>query len=144
MDDAVKMLKSKGLKATPQRIAILNVFSKGRHLTLEQVFNEVRKAEPSISISTVYNTLNLFTKVGILRSFEANGKTWYELAKEPHINIICSDTGEIIDIDADLAGIVEELRSRGIEVSDINVIVHGNCGKMKYTVLEKTSNSKYL
>ena len=127
-DNAItELLRSKGLRVTPQRVAILRLLMRGGHLTLDQVLNELRKEEPNISISTVYNTLNTLTKLGILRSFEADGKTWYEARREPHVNVICEDTGQIIDVNADLSAIEREVSKLGILVKDLSVIIHANC-----------------
>ena len=127
-DNAItELLRSKGLRATPQRVAILRLLMRGGHLTLDQVLNELRKVEPNISISTVYNTLNTLTKLGIIRSFEADGKTWYEAHREPHVNVICEDTGQIIDVNIDLSAIEREVSKLGILVKDLNVIIRANC-----------------
>ncbi|MGC8570818.1 Fur family transcriptional regulator [Caldivirga sp.] len=130
-EDTVDLLRSKGLKITPQRVAILRLLSRGGHYTIERVHDELKSIEPGISISTVYNNLSALTRLGILRSFEVNGKTWYEIAKHPHLNVVCEDTGQIIDVDVDLTWIINELVNRGIEVKDLNVIVNGNCSKMR-------------
>ncbi len=129
----MELLRSVGLKATPQRIAIIKLLINGGHFSIDQVFNEVRVVEPTISISTVYNTLNALVKAGILRSFEANGKTWYEMRRDPHVNVICEDTGQIIDVDVNLAWVEEELRRSGIDVKDLNVIVRGNCSNASHS-----------
>ncbi|WP_243680237.1 transcriptional repressor [Vulcanisaeta souniana] len=99
----------------------------GGHFNIDQVLNELRKTEPNISISTVYNALNTFVKLGILRSFEADGKTWYEMRKEPHINVICENTGQIIDVNVDISTIEKRLSSMGIIIEDLIIVVHGNC-----------------
>ncbi|ABW00912.1 Fur family transcriptional regulator [Caldivirga maquilingensis] len=130
-EDLANLLRSRGLKVTPQRIAILKLLSSGGHYTIEHVHDKLRDIEPGISISTVYNTLSTLTRLGVLRSFEANGKTWYEIAKHPHLNVICENTGQIIDIDVDLTWIMDELMRRGIKVKDLNIIVNGDCSKME-------------
>jgi Fe2+ or Zn2+ uptake regulation protein len=126
-EEATSLLRSRGLKVTPQRVAILRVLLNGGHFNITQLLNEVRRVEPSISISTVYNTLMALVNSGILRSFEANGKTWYEVKKQPHINIMCEDTGEITDVYVDTGFIENELSKRGIKVKDLNIIVYGDC-----------------
>lgn len=127
INEIIELLRSKGLKATPQRVAILQLLMNGGHFTMDQVLNELRKIEPNISISTVYNTLNTLVRLGILRSFEADGKTWYEMRKDPHINVICEDTGQIMDVDIDVSAIEREVSKLGIEIKDLNVIIRGNC-----------------
>ncbi|ADN51618.1 Fur family transcriptional regulator [Vulcanisaeta distributa] len=127
INEIIELLRSKGLKVTPQRVAILQLLMNGGHFTMDQVLNELRKIEPNISISTVYNTLNTLVRLGILRSFEADGKTWYEMRKDPHINVICEDTGQIMDVDIDVSAIEREVSKLGIEIKDLNVIIRGNC-----------------
>ncbi len=126
-EEATSLLRSRGLKVTPQRVAILRILLNGGHFNITQLLNEVRKIEPSISISTVYNTLTVLVNSGILRSFEANGKTWYEVKRQSHVNVVCEDTGEITDIYVDTSFIENELSKRGIKVKDLNIIVHGDC-----------------
>ncbi|ADY00858.1 ferric uptake regulator, Fur family [Vulcanisaeta moutnovskia 768-28] len=126
-DEIVRLLRSRGLKVTPQRIAILRLLKNGGHFNIEQVLNELRKIEPNISISTVYNALNTFVELGILRSFEVDGKTWYEIRKKPHINVVCEDTGQIIDVNVDVSTIERKIRSMGIMIRDLTIVVRGNC-----------------
>ena len=52
-DEIVNLLRSKKLKVTPQRIIITRLLLSGGHYTIDQVLNEVKKVDPSISISTV-------------------------------------------------------------------------------------------
>jgi Fe2+ or Zn2+ uptake regulation protein len=129
-DYVISLLRSNKLKVTPQRIAILKVLINGGHFSIDQLLSEVRRLEPSISMSTVYVTLNTLAKAGIVRTFEVMGKTWYEISKKPHINVLCEDTGDIVDInDIDLTWIENKLRDKGIDVKDLVIIVRGNCRK---------------
>lgn len=129
IEDVAKVLRSRGLRVTPQRVAILRLLKRGQHYTLEQIFNAVKGSEPGISISTVYYTLNTFIKVGLVRSFEVSGKTWYEAWSEPHINVYCRDTGEIMDLQADLTPIISSIRAKGLNVEDLVVLAISNCGR---------------
>lgn len=127
-DYVIKLLRDHGLKVTPQRIAILRLLITSGHVTINQLLSEVKKVEPTISVSTVYTTLNTLMKVGIVRSFEANGVTWYEVKARPHVNVICENLGKVIDVyDIDLTWIENKLRSSGVKVKDIMVIIHGIC-----------------
>ncbi|QKR00423.1 transcriptional repressor [Metallosphaera tengchongensis] len=128
--DIAEMLRNRGLKVTPQRIAVIRVMERGGHFSGEQIFNELRKTEPSISLSTVYNALETLEKAGIIRSFEAGGKTWYEMRMEPHVNVFCEDIGDIIDVDLDLENLQKSLVEKGIEPKNLSVIVYAECSKM--------------
>ena len=61
-------LKNKGYKLTPQRRAIVDtiVESEGKHLTAEEIYDEVKKSCPEIGLATVYRTILLLEDIGIL------------------------------------------------------------------------------
>lgn len=127
--DATKLLRDKGLKVTPQRISILRILSRGGHFTGEQVYSLIRKKEPSISISTVYNTLDTLDRSEILNSFEVNGMKWYESKLDSHVNVYCTDSNEVMDIDLDLAPLKKELMRKGLDTTKISVIAYSECRK---------------
>ncbi|AWR98928.1 Fur family transcriptional regulator [Metallosphaera hakonensis] len=129
--DIAEALRKKGLKVTPQRIAVIKTMIKGGHFSGEQIYSELKKTEPSISLSTVYNALETLKDAGIIRSFEAGGKTWYEMRMEPHVNVYCEDIGDIVDVDLDLSTLEKNLMEKGIEPRNLSVIVYAECSKMR-------------
>ncbi|MEM1626458.1 MAG: Fur family transcriptional regulator [Sulfolobaceae archaeon] len=131
IEELVNVLKQNGLKVTPQRLAVLRLLSKGGHYSGEQIYEILKKEEPSISLSTVYNTLETLKKAGIINSFELNGVTWYEMRKVPHVNVYCIDTEEIIDVDVELNEIYNEIRKKGIEVKSMNIVAYAECSSMR-------------
>jgi len=97
-------LNEKGWRLTPQREMILNVFQnlpKGEHLSAEDLYNVLQEEGAGISLSTIYRTLKLMARMGILRELElAEGHKHYEL-NQPHpyhhhhlICVRCSKTIE--------------------------------------------------
>ncbi len=73
--DVREMLGSVGLRPTRQRMALgWLLFGKGgRHLTAEMLYEEALKAKVPLSLATVYNTLNQFTELGLLRQVSVTG-----------------------------------------------------------------------
>ena len=134
-----EILRKHDLKATPQRIAVLKVLLNGGHYTGEQIYNEVKKKEPSISLSTVYNTLEVLERSGLVRSFEFMGVTWFEARLEPHVNVICVDDPEkkIIDFDVNVEPIITALTSRGFNVKNVSLVAIAECGKLRDTPREQ-------
>lgn len=129
--ELANLLKAHNLKVTPQRISILKILYKGGHFSGEQIYNELKKTEPSISLSTVYNTLNSLTEMGILNSFEINGVTWYELRRDLHINVYCEDTNQILDVaTVDLQPLYKELEKLGIYIKNLNIVAVAECSKI--------------
>ena len=68
-NNAINKLEKKGVRATKQRRVLAKlIFDKGnRHISAENLFNEVKKEERKISMATVYNTLKQFTSLGLIR-----------------------------------------------------------------------------
>jgi len=103
VDDAiiVKALREKGYKATPQRIAIGRFFMRTRgHPTVQRVYGDVKKQHPTVSLATVYKTIQILKEVDLIQELSLpQGQTRYDSDMEPHINLICLKCGEIKDIE---------------------------------------------
>jgi Fur family ferric uptake transcriptional regulator len=84
-------LNHKGWRLTPQRETILHVFQnlpKGDHLSAEDLYNLLKSRGEPISLSTIYRTLKLMARMGILRELEfAEGHKHYEI-NQPFPTII--------------------------------------------------------
>lgn len=97
MDDSVK---HSGVRSTKQRQAILDVIRNFRpHLTADDVFQEVKKLQPNISLGTVYRNLELLTNSNVLaKAVFSDGKARFEFAGEHHHHLICLSCGQAVDI----------------------------------------------
>ena len=94
----VDILKLHSLKATPQRLSVLDVLCSHGHATLESIEKETRVKFPTLSLSTIYRNINEMLKKGILSEVKiANKKEYYELTKEDHTHLVCSSCGNIED-----------------------------------------------
>jgi len=92
------ILKLHSLKATPQRLCILDVLEKHGHVTLEGVEQLTKLKFPTLSLSTIYRNINEMVKKEILSEVKiADKKDYYEITKENHAHLICSKCGKIED-----------------------------------------------
>jgi Fur family iron response transcriptional regulator len=96
-------LQQKGVKPTPQRLQIARVIlAEPCHLSADKVIASLRAAGSQVSKATVYNTLNLFCRQGILREIAVDpSRKFYDSTTSPHHHFYNEDTGELIDIDPD-------------------------------------------
>ncbi len=80
-----------GFRMTPQRQLILEAIERaGEHATLEEIFEQVQAFAPSISQSTVYRTLEIFSRYRLIHGNEIAGGRVYELvAENAHHHLIC-------------------------------------------------------
>jgi len=98
MRDYVGLLKENGLKATFQRMNILGVIEKHGHMSVEDIYEEVTKVHPSLSLATIYKNIILMQENGILVEVPIAGKkSQYELSKTDHLHLICTECGEVED-----------------------------------------------
>jgi len=99
----IAKLREKGFKVTPQRLAICEfVLSSKEHPTVEQTYQGVQKKYPTLSLATVYQTLHLLTRIGMLQElgFSA-GFSRYDPDNSPHVNIVCKNCGKIEDYESE-------------------------------------------
>ncbi len=95
-------LRDHGIKPTPQRMEVgMVLLPKPCHMSADQILKSLRDAGNRISKATVYNTLNLFSRRGIVREVAVDpAHLVYDSTVRPHHHFFNSDTGELIDIDS--------------------------------------------
>lgn len=130
-EDLIGQLKEKGLKITPQRLAIIEVLVENRHAhpgaTL--IYNEAGKKAKRVSLSTVYATLKEFSEGGLIKQLEFDRmENRYDGDLSEHINLICKRCRNIIDyyLPANLEP-KDITRKAGFVVTDTRMEFHGYC-----------------
>jgi Fe2+ or Zn2+ uptake regulation protein len=93
----LKDLREKGFKLTPQRLEIIDIVSRDRsHPTAQSIFQKARKQVPRISMSTVYYTLNVLKKEGLIKELEFyEMDNRYESNTIDHLDLVCVKCGKI-------------------------------------------------
>lgn len=101
MEVFINFLREKNLKLTEQREEILDSFIKtNKHLTVEELYDRVKKKDSSIGQATVSRTLKLLCKAGIAEEIElGDRKIRYEqkLGHGHHDHLICTKCGKFIE-----------------------------------------------
>jgi Fur family transcriptional regulator, peroxide stress response regulator len=100
-DSAIEALRSKGYKATPQRIAICRIALNSRvHPSAQEVYHEVKKINPTVSLATVYKTLEVLRDLNLVQEINfPKGQARFDSYMSPHINLVCLKCGSITDLD---------------------------------------------
>jgi Fur family transcriptional regulator, iron response regulator len=101
--DVLAKLRSHGISPTAQRVAIAGLlFSRCEHLSAEEIYCLVNEKEGRrVSKATVYNTLGLLAKKGVVREVIADpSRVFYDPNTSPHHHFYDVDTGRLSDIDA--------------------------------------------
>jgi Fur family iron response transcriptional regulator len=121
------LLEQYGLRATRQRLGLARLlFSKGnRHVTADTLAAEAHTLNMQASLATVYNVLNLFAEVGIVRGLPIDStKTIFDTNTNDHSHFYYEDSGVIEDIPLqgmEIAGNVAP--PEGYEIVRVDVVV---------------------
>jgi Fur family ferric uptake transcriptional regulator len=127
-------LKERGLKSTSQRDDIARVFfACNRHISVEELYREVRKVNPRVGYATVYRTVRLLRECGLAAERHFNdGEARFENVEheEHHDHLICERCGRIVEFSN--AGIEElqEVVARKLDfvISRHKMELYGICG----------------
>lgn len=128
MDTIIQKIKEKGGRMTIQRLAILELLSKLGHPTAEEIFQFTQNQFPSVSFTTVYNTLKSFKELGVVREYYMEERSRFELTEHLHPHFHCFTCEGLTDLDP--AKITVEMNpSLDEEWSPLEkeVIFHGIC-----------------
>jgi Fe2+ or Zn2+ uptake regulation protein len=130
-ESIIAKLKEKGLKVTPQRVAIIEVLIEqgDLHPGASLVYQEARKKKKSLSLSTTYATLDELSRHGILKTLQFDKmENRYDTNREEHINLICEKCGRIIDYKVPIViNQKDVVKKTGFSISDVRLEYYGRC-----------------
>lgn len=123
------LLNQHHLKATPQRVAIIDLMDRYGHISIDDLYQTIREQFSSISLATLYKNMHTMIQVNLIREVKIPGqKTKYEIEKEPHAHVQCKSCGELMDIPFN----PEPLIQNTMDVSrylaeEVSIVVSGVC-----------------
>lgn len=124
-------LREEGFKVTPQRIAIFEaLYGHTEHPTAEMIYQGLRTAYPTMSLATVYKTMEIFEKIGIVRVLDVGddcSRYDWDTHEHPHIRcIVCNKVEDLHDVD--MTKIMADIAEAGdYEITGCQVSVTGIC-----------------
>ena len=135
MDKALLLnrhLANAGLRITPQRLAICRLLaSSTEHPTAYDIYEQLLPEYPTISLSTVYNTLETLVNLGVVQELGSAGddRVHYDADTAPHLNFACISCHRILDLESKY---VEELEREvnyrsGYQVLGARLMYYGHC-----------------
>jgi Fe2+ or Zn2+ uptake regulation protein len=126
-----RTLSRHGIQASPQRLAVADfVLDTAAHPSADEVFDAVRARVPALSRATVYNTLNLLVRKGLLRQLViAEGRVVFDPHVGPHHHFVDEGTGEIHDVPWDALDVRRVEALKGMKVREYQVVLRGSWGR---------------
>ncbi len=128
-----RLLGARGLRLTPQRAAIAEVFFEmGGHANVEELYRRVRRRRRGIGQATVYRMLKLLTELGLAEARDfGDGRMRYEPALDDrhHDHLICTECGRIVEFEDDAIERLQEevARAHGFELVWHKMELYGRC-----------------
>lgn len=112
------------MKKTQNREKILQFLSRGGAYNAHTLHKEVG----GMDLATIYRTLNLFVKEGLVKELFLNkGESLYEIVGDDHQHAMCNQCGKVIHIPIDKSKLSEALQLEDFEVESIELVIRGHC-----------------
>lgn len=127
-EDLLNELKNKKVRLSHQRLKVLEYLTENHiHPTVDQIYNGLHDDVPTLSKTTVYNTLNSLTEAGMVRVITIDDyESRYDINIDNHGHFKCMSCGKIFDFKIDIDSFnIKELD--GFEISDKSVYFKGRC-----------------
>ena len=123
----IAILRQHGIQPTPQRLAVAKVvLDRKGHPSAEEVLEKVRRKCPTVSRATVYNTLNLFVKKGLVKQqVLREGSAVFDAEVGAHHHFIDEESGEIHDVPWESLQVKGAKSLRDFEVRELQVVLRG-------------------
>jgi Fur family peroxide stress response transcriptional regulator len=133
MNDFTNILREHNLKATPQRLEIINTIFLYGHINIDKLYEEVKNKFSSISLATIYKNINAMITNSLLEEVKLpNEKSVYEIIKEKHAHLLCNKCNNIIDVDISLDNIAKDVSSKlNFTVVQSDLVLSGVCQDCK-------------
>ena|SRR6185312_8754207 len=127
-----ELLRKRGYRLTPQRYMILSVIQEANeHLSIDQIIERVQLRNPYVSISTIYRTVELLKRLGLIRENHFSGEhAHYEAAEgQSHHHLVCRRCHMTLHLDETLLGnLHEQLQEEyHFHILTLDLVVAGYC-----------------
>lgn len=134
--DMTSRLGEKGYRLTPQRLMVLEAIEGSQnHISADEIYAHVVARYPHVNISTIYRTLELLTRLGLVTETDLGGgrSRYHPAHKGHHHHLVCQGCGATIDLDESvLAPLKEALRKEYGFTADLkHLAIFGRCQKCR-------------
>lgn len=131
-----KALQKQGYRLTPQRMLVIEALhGADSHISAEEIYVQLHRRYPYSNISTVYRTLELLNRLGLVTETDfGEGRVRYHVAeKSHHHHLVCRTCGRVIDVDESVLSPLKDtlLRECDFAAELRHLAVPGECGECR-------------
>lgn len=131
-----KALSSAGMRITSQRALILDIITQEHeHMDADEVYRLAREKQSSLSLSTVYRTLQVLKKAGLVEElhFDESHHHYEVKPSVEHHHLVCLGCGEVVEFECPLCPEMKEeiAHRKGFEVTGVEVHMTGYCSRCR-------------
>lgn len=125
------LLREHTLKVTPQRLGILSLMQQAGHISIDDLYLEIKKQFTTISLATLYKNIHAMMDKALIKEVKIpQMKSRYEIAKEQHGHLLCETCGDFVDIELDLNDLIKNASKKSAyHINESHLVLTGHCPK---------------
>jgi Fe2+ or Zn2+ uptake regulation protein len=132
--ELTELFRQQGLKVTPQRQCVFRALHGDQeHPTAEVIYERVTHEMPTVSLRTVYQTLNDLAAMGEISQIDVGtGSARFDPNLDTHHHLVCDRCATIVDVPGDFPEVrVPRGRTHGFQVSRTEIVFRGLCPRCR-------------
>jgi Fe2+ or Zn2+ uptake regulation protein len=142
-----RRLRAAQKRITPQRRLVLDILAESSgHLDAYDIYEKGRRQDVSLSLSTVYRTLNVLKATGVVHELHLDEEHHhYELGnKDEHAHLVCLECGQVIEVDSQSFAAVAKATAKayGFQIATAQVELTGYCANCRLPDEESPEQSR--
>ena len=131
-----KALNGVGMRVTHQRALIMEIIRKGRgHLDADEIYRRAREKETRLSLSTVYRTLQMLKKLGLVEElhFDEDRHHYEVKPSAEHHHLVCLGCGRVIEFYYPLSRYLRKRvpEAKDFDITETEIRMTGYCAKCR-------------
>lgn len=129
MQETISIFKEHNIRATHQRVQLYDLLAREEgHLTADQIYEKIHKKMPSLSLATIYATLEIFKKKGLVNEVRIDfSKSCFDARREGHHHFLCKKCKRIFDVDMMPCSALKNRKADGHLIEEFQGYFYGIC-----------------
>ena len=130
IDEMIQSCRDAGMNVTPQRIAIYRALLQStEHPTPEMLYGVVSREMPSLSLATIYKSIETLQSLGLVREIPVVSESRrYDANTDAHHHLVCNECGTVSDYyNTELDSVLPRRKIKGFKASAVTVNITGVC-----------------